>query len=467
MRQRQYNLFTTLLCLFVSAATVIAQTSSGGPYKMTSTVIAGGGGASTGSGNKSIEGTTGQSAAGGPRTGGNKSHDAGFWPTTLAQETPQQGGQTTIQFSAASYQYQEQLGSLGMTVTRSGDTTGTSTVIYETVNSVAHERTDFEYAAGKIVFGPGETIKTFGILVNEDMYSEFNETFNVVLSKPSGAVLGLQSSAIVTINDDAPEQPSNPIDEAQSFVHMQYHDFLNREPDPAGLAFWTNEITSCGANQTCIDAKRVNVSAAFFLSIEFQQTGYLVHRAHRALFGNVSVPIKLHDFLVDTQQIGRGLVVNQPGWQQVLETNKQTYFLDLVDSEGFDQEYNTTMSPTAFVDNLFSNANITPSPAERQAAIALFGGAANIGNTAARAGAVRMVAENATFATAEFNRAFVLMQYFGYLRRNPNEAPEPGLNFDGYNFWLNKLNQFNGNFVNAEMVKAFIISGEYRHRFGQ
>jgi hypothetical protein len=58
------------------------------------------------------------------------------------------------------------------------------------------------------------------------------------------------------------------------------------------------------------------------------------------------------------------------------------------------------------------------------------------------------------------------MEYFGYLRRNPNEAPEPALNFDGYNFWLNKLNQFDGNYLAAEMVRAFIISSEYRQRFG-
>jgi hypothetical protein len=65
----------------------------------------------------------------------------------------------------------------------------------------------------------------------------------------------------------------------------------------------------------------------------------------------------------------------------------------------------------------------------------------------------------------EFPRAFVQMQYFGYLRRNPDDQPDGNLN--GYNFWLNKLNQFNGNFVQAEMVKAFINSAEYRHRFGQ
>jgi hypothetical protein len=64
----------------------------------------------------------------------------------------------------------------------------------------------------------------------------------------------------------------------------------------------------------------------------------------------------------------------------------------------------------------------------------------------------------------EFNRAFVLMQYFGYLRRDSNDTPDS--DYTGYDFWLTKLIQFNGNFTNAEMVKAFILSGEYRHRFG-
>ncbi len=76
------------------------------------------------------------------------------------------------------------------------------------------------------------------------------------------------------------------------------------------------------------------------------------------------------------------------------------------------------------------------------------------------------MSENSTLQQQEFNRAFVLMQYFGYLRRNPNDAPEPTLDFQGYNFWLNKLNGFNGHFARAEMVKAFIASAEYRKRFG-
>jgi hypothetical protein len=77
---------------------------------------------------------------------------------------------------------------------------------------------------------------------------------------------------------------------------------------------------------------------------------------------------------------------------------------------------------------------------------------------------LRAVAEDSDFDARERNRAFVLMQYFGYLRRTPDDAPNT--DFSGYDFWLTKLNQFNGNFVNAEMVKAFITAGEYQQRFG-
>ena len=82
-----------------------------------------------------------------------------------------------------------------------------------------------------------------------------------------------------------------------------------------------------------------------------------------------------------------------------------------------------------------------------------------------RAQVLRAVAEDETLKSAEFNRAFVLTQYFGYLRRNPDASPDA--NFDGYNFWLQKLDQFDGDYVNAEMVRAFILSIEYRQRFGQ
>jgi len=271
----------------------------------------------------------------------------------------------------------------------------------------------------------------------------------------------------------------DPISQAGFFVTQHYFDFLSRQPDSAGLAFWTSQITSCGTNQSCIDDKRVNVSASFFLSIEFQQTGYLVERMYKAAFGEgvgastiggahqLAVPIvRVSEFLPDTQRIGQGVIVGQPGWEIVLENNKQAFANEFVQRSRFTTAFPTLMTPAQFVDKLNQNSGNLLSSSDRTAAIALFGSATDTSNPSARSQALRQVAENQKLYNAEFNRAFVLVQYFGYLRRNPNDPPESTLDHSGYDFWLTKLNQFNGNYVAAEMVKAFINSTEYRQRFG-
>jgi uncharacterized delta-60 repeat protein len=271
----------------------------------------------------------------------------------------------------------------------------------------------------------------------------------------------------------------NPIDTAANVVTQHYRDFLNREPDPEGQAFWTNQITSCGANAQCIEVARINVSASFFLSIEFQQTGYLVERMYKVAYGDaietstfpsthqLAVPVvRFDEFLRDTQRMGQGVIVLAPGWEQLLESNKQAYALEFVQTARFVTAFPTTMTPTQFVEQLNTRAGNVLSATERTTIINLFGGAANTTNTAARGQAVRQVAEDTDLYNAEFNRAFVLAEYFGYLRRNPNDAPEATRDYTGYDFWLTKLNQFNGNYINAEMVKAFLSSIEYRQRFG-
>jgi hypothetical protein len=130
----------------------------------------------------------------------------------------------------------------------------------------------------------------------------------------------------------------------------------------------------------------------------------------------------------------------------------------------FSDAYPLALTPAGFVNQLNSTAGGTLSPAEIAAAVAEFAGAATSGNLRARARVLRRVAENQTFSQRQLNPAFVLMQYFGYLQRNPSDPPN--LNLDGYNFWLHKLEEFNGDFRRAEMVKAFLVSGEYRARFG-
>ncbi len=385
-----------------------------------------------------------------------------------------------IQFLSATYTPGEGDTSAAITVTRSGNTTGMASVNYRTsdtagasecnvVSSVASSRCDYQTTLGTLNFAPGETFKTIAVFLNDDSFDETNEAFTMTLSSVggSGATLGATSAATITIADNDSATTTNPIDNADFFVRRHYIDFLNREADVTGLAFWTNQITSCGDAQ-CIEIKRINVSAAFFLSIEFQETGYLVYRFYKAGHPTIGmpVPVRYEEFIADTQQIGQGVIIGQPGADQRLENNKQAFALDFVLRLRFTQDHPTSQTPSQFVDSLYTNAGVTPSAAERTAAINEFGGAPNTVDNSARARALRRVADNSTLRQQELNKAFVLMEYFGYLRRNPFDPPEPTLDYQGFNFWLTKLNDFNGNFVNAEMVKAFIISGEYRHRFG-
>jgi hypothetical protein len=261
------------------------------------------------------------------------------------------------------------------------------------------------------------------------------------------------------------------IDDSDFFVNQQYVDFLSRFPDQSGFDFWVAQIGTCNGNAACIDALRNNTSGAFFLSIEFQQTGYLVERMYKAAYGNatatsglgepagtthpLSVPvIRRIDFLPDTLAISNGVVVNQGNWQQVLENNKVAFANDFVSRARFTTAYPSSMSTAAFVDALNTNAGNPLSSSEVTQLV-------NSGMT--RAQIVRAVAEDPDLVSAEKNKAFVLMQYLGYLRRDPNSGQDA--DYTGYEFWLKKLNDFGGDFNAAEMVRAFIRSDEYRNRF--
>jgi hypothetical protein len=254
------------------------------------------------------------------------------------------------------------------------------------------------------------------------------------------------------------------INDADFYVTQQYVDFLSRFPDQNGFNFWQNEITSCAANAQCVEVKRVNVSAAFFLSIEFQETGYLVYKIYEAGFGNLAgkpVPVRREDFMPDTRTIGNGVIVGQGDWQTTLNNNKNSFTLAFVQRPAFQAAFPSTMTAQQFVDKLDLNAGTILTTTEKANLVAVLGATPN--DATKRASVLRSVAENANLSQRDFNKAFVLMQYFGYLRRNPDDAPDK--DFAGYNFWLTKLNQFNGNFEQAEMVRAFIESGEYLNRF--
>ncbi|HEY6804502.1 MAG TPA: Calx-beta domain-containing protein [Pyrinomonadaceae bacterium] len=396
-------------------------------------------------------------------------------PTPTPTPTP-----TAVQFSATSFAVTEGVTSVNLTVTRTGSTASVSTVDYLVNNSTATQRGDFTYASGTVVFNVGDTSKTFTVLISEDGYFEGSESALVTLSNPTGAIIGSPGTTTLQINDnETADAATNPIDDAATFVGMHYHDFLNRQADPSGQAFWTNELTSCGPDASCLDEKHTNVSAAFFLSVEFQNTGYFAFRFYRASFpDNMQRPRgvpRYLEFLRDEQKLQNGVVVGQPNWEAFLEQNKQGFALDWVDRADFIAEYPTTMTRDEYIDKLFSRSGVTPTAQERTQAQQAYDSGFSVKEK--RAKGIRAAIDTGSIYNAQYNPAFVLMQYFGYLRRNPDNAPDN--NFSGYDFWLNKMNQFSlpgedmrdGNVAlarvkRAEMVKAFLVSGEYRGRFG-
>ncbi len=290
-------------------------------------------------------------------------------------------------------------------------------------------------------------------------------------------------TAVETLNFtvSATPPPANIIDDAQIFVTWQYRDFLRREPDGPGLAHWTGEITMCtnpvnrrpGETEAqCVERKRENTSAAFFVSPESQNIAYFVLRVYRGslgrmpFFGGGTGPND--EFTRDAQTVGQGIVVNNALDHNRINTNKQAFVNQFVTRSDFRAIYDG-LSNTQYVDRLFQTTGVTPSASDRSSLI----NGLNAG-TETRATVLFKVVDgtttglgglltfNTTYGKAFydnlFNAGFVQMEYFGYLQRDP----DPG----GFAFWLGKLNTF-GDWVNAEMVKAFIKSPEYRARFGQ
>jgi len=409
-----------------------------------------------------------------------------------------------IRFSAANYSVAEGAGSKTITVERIGDTSQPVTVDYASSDhsnpadfipctaagaGFASSRCDFTTTIGTLRFAAGETSKTFDVLISQDNYVEGTETLEQTLSNlTGGAVFGVPSTAILSITDDATEGTTNPIDMSSEFVRSQYHDILHREPDPAGLAFWTDNIEKCNdparrpAGQTvaqCIDKQRESTAIAFFMSPEFQMTGGFVYRLYKgSLTGTPNYdggssgllgrfPTFL-EFMSDVSKVSEGILVNNQISGAVVEANRNRLAAEFVLRPEFVAKY-AGLNDTLYVQELFNTTGIAATAAQKQA---LMDGLGN--GTETRASVLRKVVDgtvvisesNVQFTTPygqaffnqELRRVFVYMEYVGYLRRNPDTA--------GFNHWLGKLNQYNGDPFQAEMVRSFILSPEYRSRFG-
>src|SRR5882724_10254245 len=348
----------------------------------------------------------------------------------------------TVQFSNANFVASPGSSAVEITVTRAGDTSQPASVKYSTSDGTASQTNDYTATSGTLRFLSGESTKTFTVLITVNTYSGADETANLRLTRPSGFLLGDQRLATLIIADQPiPGPVTNPIEDSRTFVFQQYADFLGRLADNGGLDYWTNQITRCETNVSCISSARVATSAAFFAEPEFQQTGGFIYRLFRATLGRRPTYNQFVDQRGQLQSYG------DPAAATVLFAH------DFVLRSDFLTKYPETLTPQQFVDSLITTTRETTGvdlASQRDSLVA------DYSTNHDRGRIIRLIADNDLVQRAEYNSAFVLMQYFGYLRRDPDEG--------GYNFWLDVLNNRQPDNFRG-MVCAFVTSREYQERF--
>lgn len=358
------------------------------------------------------------------------------------------GDPASLQFSSSSFSANEGDGFVKISVTRTGNTATAVDIDYATSNASASSRTDYTLTSGTLHFAAGEVLKKFSISLVDDVYVEGNETVTMTLKKPQGggAFVGTPGLATLTISDnDASPANFNPLDVVAFFVRQHYLDFLHREPDPDGLTYWMNEITKCGNDAACVNDRRIGVSASFFVSAEFQESGAFVYRLYRGTLGRDPT---YAEFSADRSKLIGGLD---------LEANKGVLVHDFMGRPAFADKYSdgptfiTTLAETARTASGAALPNLTSDLTQSYNDCLT-----SKSPLVCKELIVAQLVEYPDFAAAVYNRSFVIMEYFGYLRRDPDA--------DGYTFWLDVLNNREPNNYRG-MVCSFITSAEYQQRF--
>jgi hypothetical protein len=397
----------------VVALTAPAQ-SSGGSFQMTQSVVANGGDQSSG-GNMVVSGTAGQAGAGTRLEQMPFSQTGGFWPGTLTSSP------TAAPASIS-----------GQAIRANGAPLGGVVIILSGSRSAA-TITD---GGGNYHFDDVDTDGFYTVtpsLVN----------YHFAPASRSFSLIGNQTDAVFTGTADSPPS-ANAIDTTEYFVRQQYLDFLGREPDQAGLAYWSGQINGCNGDAGCIQTQRISVSAAFFIAQEFQQTGSFIYCVYRGALGRNPL---FAEYSSDRQAVGGG---------GNLESEKQAFVTGFVARAEFLQKYQSQTSADSFVEALLQSVRQTAGvdlSGQRDALMSAYASGATLNQS--RAVVVQSIADNATFKQTQYNSAFVLMEYFGYLQRDADAS--------GYQFWLNALNSAPGDY--RGMVCSFITSAEYQRRF--
>jgi DNA-binding beta-propeller fold protein YncE len=366
-------------------------------------------------------------------------------PSPTPQPTPSPspspvGSKTTVQFGAPGYSVAEDGRSLVVTVTRAGDVSRQSKVDYNSSNGTAEERADYTTAAGRLFFAAGEATKNITVLITDDGRSEGDETFTLMLRDASNSTeIGPPAVTTVTIKDnETVTTAANLIDDPRPFIIQHYMDFLNREPEPEGLNAWLNILNTCPVNDARCD--RIEVSSGFFRSQEFQERGYYLYRFYSVGLGRVP---RYEEFAKDMSRTGG---FQSPDQQ---EANKALFAEDFLTRGEFKDRYDQFTDPSDYVNALLNTAGIVL-PGRDSLVDSLRKGQMT------RAQVLRAISESAEVRAKFFTEAFVVMQYFGYLRRDPDAL---------YLEWIKIMNQDSGAY--RGMIGGFLNSKEYRERFGR
>ena len=288
----------------------------------------------------------------------------------------------------------------------------------------------------------------------DDSFAEVSETFTVTLSNPTGANTGSPTTATINISDNETTNGPNPIFNSPFFVRLQYLDFLSREPDPPGFNAWLNVLNTCSDVNNNPACDRVLVSYSFFGSLEFQLKGFYVFRFYKAAFGRLP---QYTEIVFDMRAV-TGTTPLEVFQKKAGFANAFTQRQEFVNAFG-----NQTNSQ--FVGALSGRYSLTeittPDPANPDGTNKVTLTSTDLisrlnAGTLTRAQVLRAIADSDQVFNADFNSAFVAMQYYGYLRRTPDDG--------GYQAWLNYLNANPTDF--RTMVNGFVYSGEYILRFG-
>jgi hypothetical protein len=383
-----------------------------------------------------------------------------------------------FQFGAAGYSVGEGANFIDVAVTR-GDTSGAATVDYstndfmaarcDTFTGAASAKCDYVTNGGTLRFAAGVATQTIRLSIIDDTFVEGTETLTIALSNPTGTPLGsVASTTIKIVDNDSNPNADNAFLNNAFFVRQQYLDFLLREPDAAGYNDWLNVVNGCGPGQGWLGSPptcdRVQVSSGFFRSPEFGEKGYWIYRFYEASLGRrpqfsefTPEMRRLSGLLTDAEQeTRRADFISR--FMQLPEFTSN--FAGLTDS-GHATDFITKLEQIGRV-TLPATATTDPGQPPQYGRQQLINLMASGQFTAAQT--LRAFIEQKVVWDTYFYRAFVAMQYFGYLRRDPEAA--------GYDDWVRVLT-----FGDAptgtqpgdyrHLIFGFVYSVEYRERFGK